>query len=333
MYGTKFLLAEGKDGFTILRAAGNGTEELNIPEEAVGGRVTEVASYAFSDRIGERDRTERLEKGFWVDEKGGRTEPPDETFEEIQGGRLQKISLPQSLKRVGSYAFYNCRILEKISFFDSLTDLGAGAFTGCHQIKRLQVTCLQGEGSLLRDLLMELPEELAVDWSWKEERARLFFPEFFEEGVENTPARILENHVHGSGLSYRNCFYKRSLNFKEYDSLFPKAVAWEREELLFDLASARLIQPYGMTPEAEERYREYLEGRFSALAQQFAREERYEELDLLLSKLTVPEPELLSAVEALSKEGRTRAVSLLMEYRRRHVQPISRTERKRRFEL
>lgn len=333
MYGTKFLLAEGKDGFTVLRAAGNGTEELNIPEEAVGGRVTEVASYAFSDRIGEKERRERWEKGFWVDEKGGRMEPPDETFEEIQGEGLQEISLPQSLKRVGSYAFYNCRLLKKISFFDSMTDLGAGAFTGCHQIKRLQVTCLQGEESLLRDLLMELPEELQVDWRWKEEKARLFFPEFFEEGVENTPARILENHVHGSGLLYRNCFYKRSLNFKEYDSLFPKAVAWERKELLFDLASSRLTQPYGVTAEAEKRYREYLEQRFSALAQKFAREERFEELYLLLSKLTVPESELLSAVETLAKEGRTRAVSLLMEYRRRHFQPVSRTERKRRFEL
>lgn len=60
--------------------------------------------------------------------------------------------------------------------------------------------------------------------------ARLMFPEFYEEGVENTPARILETHVHGSGILYRNCFQGRKIDFYQYDNAFPHAMAQESGE-------------------------------------------------------------------------------------------------------
>ncbi len=88
--------------------------------------------------------------------------------------------------------------------------------------------------------------------------ALLIFPEFYEEGVENTPARILENHVHGSGILYRNCFRGRVLDFAQYDALFPHARAWESRELVLRMALARLRAPQGLTQMAREQYEAYL---------------------------------------------------------------------------
>lgn len=36
--------------------------------------------------------------------------------------------------------------------------------------------------------------------------AKLVFPEYFEESVENTPARIIMREMHGCGHMYRYCF-------------------------------------------------------------------------------------------------------------------------------
>ena len=54
-------------------------------------------------------------------------------------------------------------------------------------------------------MLAELRQTLFVDYHGKQE-ARLVFPEFFEESVENTPARIIMREMHGCGHRYRYCF-------------------------------------------------------------------------------------------------------------------------------
>lgn len=64
----------------------------------------------------------------------------------------------------------------------------------------------KGNAPAFGNFFLELREEQYVNYHSKQGEARLVFPEFFEEAVENTPARILETHTHGSGMWYRNCF-------------------------------------------------------------------------------------------------------------------------------
>ena len=92
---------------------------------------------------------------------------------------------------------------------------------------------MNDEQSGLKEILSEVGEELRVHLYGKVE-AMLWFPEYYEEGVENTPARILENHVHGSGIRYRNSFVHKRLHVLEYDKLFPYAVAWEQERKMLE---------------------------------------------------------------------------------------------------
>ena len=60
----------------------------------------------------------------------------------------------------------------------------------------------------LREILSELHQALRVDLKAPDGalKARLIFPEFYEESVENTPARIIMREMHGCGHMYRYCF-------------------------------------------------------------------------------------------------------------------------------
>ena len=172
------------------------------------------------------------------------------------------IDLPDTIEKIGRYCLYNCIQLEELSFTDSLRDIGAGAFTGCHHIRRLSLRLTRGETSALRDVLLEVPEELEVTYQAGMDKAELIFPEYFEEGVENTPARIIEHHFHGSGMFYRNCFVSKALQFSQYDQRFPYARGQEEESLLIRLATKRLCYPLGLSPKAKAAYEEYLGGHF-----------------------------------------------------------------------
>lgn len=130
---------------------------VEIPEQIDGVPVTELAEYLFS------------------------------------GKSCQVIRIPLGVQKIGRYGFYNCRNLEELWFSSDFTDLGSGAFTGCHRIRRMEVL-MNDEQSGLKEILSEVGEELRVHLYGKVE-AMLWFPEYYEEGVENTPARILMTEV------------------------------------------------------------------------------------------------------------------------------------------
>ena len=191
----------------------------------------------------------------------------------FSGLAVISIALPPSVRKIGRYALYKCSSLQELSFWNGLQDFGAGAFTGCHRIRKISVEFEGDERSGLRDVLMEVPEVLTVEYRKGMEKAVLMFPEFYEEGVENTPARIIESHTHGSGLLYRNCFVSRQLQFQEYDRRFPYAVGQENDSFLARLVTNRLRFPYGLTPEARKTYETYLEAHFDRILDEYARQE------------------------------------------------------------
>ncbi|MBR2766432.1 MAG: leucine-rich repeat domain-containing protein [Blautia sp.] len=201
----------------------------------------------------------------------------------FSGTPIRSLSLPPGIVRMGRYALYNCADLEELSFYGGLKDIGAGAFTGCHHIRIIRLTLSEDETSALRDVLMEVSEELEVEYRHGDEKAVLLFPEFYEEGVENTPARIIEHHTHGSGMFYRNCFENRRLKFHEYDSRFPYAIGQESEALLLRLVTARLRYPYMLAPSHRETYLSYLDDHFSDALDLFTRVSDQSAIGFLMS--------------------------------------------------
>ena len=237
----------------------------------------------------------------------------------FSGKSCQVIRIPSGVRKIGRYGFYNCRDLEQIWFSSDFTDLGSGAFTGCHRIRSLEVQ-MNSEQSGLKEILSEVGEELKVHLYGKVE-AMLWFPEYYEEGVENTPARILMTEIHGSGLYYRNCFQGKVFSFLEYDKRFEMARAQETSDFLREMVYGRLHWPTGLTGQAKIQYEHYLKEHMEQIASDFIRQKRGEELEWLLNTypLTAGQKDLFSGLVGLADTVKSPEIlSMLMEYQRVH---------------
>lgn len=317
------------DSAVIWRCFSRDTKAV-IPDMLDGLPVTGLAPYAFSAHMDEAELERGLRAGrlhisrsVWMDAAGagGEQTTSDDAWQEklsvmslddgpreeristsemaqlkklgipaLCGDRLEELELPASVVRVGRYCFYNCGHLGRLSFTGKLQDWGSGVFTGCHQIREIRVQVEPGGASMLKDLLDEVREELLVVLEESGEQSFLMFPEFYEEGVENTPARILETHVHGSGILYRNCFKNRRLDFRQYDELFVYAVARESEEFLVRQVLYRLRSPRELSEKARAQYEDYMRAHLRDFAEYLVRKRRIEEIRWMCERLRVPEP-------------------------------------------
>lgn len=178
---------------------------------------------------------------------------------------IRQVTLPNGLTSIGRYTFYGCRTLQSLRIPDSLSHIGAGPFVGCHALNHLEYCMYHKETHCcLKELIQELPQRLFVTLSESSPDgtltplARLVFPAYFEESIENTPARITVSNIHGCGNYYRQCFTSGSIDFSKYDKQFPMAVAWENRYHVIELCLLRLRFPYCLSEEARVQYEHFL---------------------------------------------------------------------------
>ena len=306
-----YLYERNKTGICVNRVFGyDGIVE--IPDTLNGFPVTELGAYIFSDHIDVSELNKKKETGTYCTENGTEETPADD-MPQAAGNQVEEICLPRFLRKIGRYAFYNCFKLRRLKFCGKMKDLGAGALTGCHKMEQITVETDENGQSALRDFLTELPETLRVDMKTDGEPGRFWFPEFFEEGVENTPARIIENHVHGSGIRYRNSFLHKKLNILEYDKLFPYAEAWEEESIVLKLVLDRILYPMDLTETAEEKYIQYLREHGERAVSILGEEKEYAAMRTILTKITPDRTETEKMLERAQRSGDSRWVSILMD--------------------
>lgn len=285
----------------------------------------------------------------------------------LAGSDVEELYLPPELKKIGAYGCYNCRKLRRISCYSRVNDLGAGVFAGVQTVEYLDFVLIRGERSCLKDVLSELrqtlrvriretePEQVAGVGTGEvrgpvQNEARLIFPEYFEDSVENTPARIVSVETHGCGHRYRYCFQKREFQYGDYDGIFPHVQVQEPEALVAELAFGRLRYPLGLSDGHGKAYRQYLAAHWRAAGQILIGADRLEpgrstnlepgQLPWLVEAVLEPElwgsadhPELPSRQEVAAayiamaqQAGDTEMVSWLMDYRHRARQAESRRE-------
>lgn len=314
----EFLYQEAPDGLCLRRCYGlDGI--VRLPETEAGKQVTELDGYAFADTV------------------RGRETPPAQYGGEpaLCGDGLLELELPAQLRKVGAYAFYNCSRLRALSFWSTVRDWGAGVFTGCSGLKRLSIRVAPGKKSCFKEVLAELRQTLLVDY--RDEKgellARLIFPEFFEESVENTPARIIMREMHGCGHMYRYCFDESGFSFREYDALFPHVKVQEEPPLVAQLSLYRLFWPCGLTAEAGAVYWAYVrEHAAEAAAGLVSRGE----LELLRRMAAAPAFDREACAKALAGVqplGNAAALAILMDAQHSRFGGGAGAPRRRTFEL
>lgn len=321
---TVYLCERGKEGVTLLEYRGLDSLAV-VPEQIGGAAVTALAPYVFS-KHGNDDTQHPA--AFWQSGDGVAV-PRDEAVKlpRVKGDSLEELRLPGSLRRVGAYGFYNCGRLKRLELYSTTLDWGTGVFAGCGGIRELEIHVDESRRSCLKEILAELRQTLTVDYDGAE-KARLIFPEFFEEAVENIPARILVTNTHGCGQKYRNAFVGTQFQFREYDSLFPHVQVQEPEELAVELAMGRLRYPCCLAEEHRAQYMDYLREHRIAAACQAVDGSDGEKLEWLTGEIRYEAEDLNTVIERAGMKGNTAAVSLLMDKARRKG-----TVRRRKFGL
>ena len=259
-----------------------GTEErIEVPAQIEGMPVTVLAPYIFSQ---------------------ARREPDQKAA--ICGNQVKEIVLPDTVREIGNYAFYGCYYLEALTLSHRTHDIAGGAFTGCRHLKNLTFRMEQAEGYCMKDVLSEVHHELKVKLVYPNAVCTLLFPEYYEEAVENTPARQLETQFHGSGYSYRQ-FFQEAQNL-------------ESEDFCIELAVTRLMEKARLSQDAEGVYQSYLmEHRMSA-AGWCIEFEQNETLEFLTGFIDWQEEELSDLIEEANAKGRLEIQSVLMDYKHQH---------------
>jgi len=191
------------------------------------------------------------------------TELSDRAF---AGSMVEEIFLPRSLRRIGRYCFYGCERLRVIHMYAGTTEIGGGVLNGCRGVREIFIHMDSGERSALRDFVTEINERVMVHYflpdgnGGEREAARLIFPIYYDEAVENTPARITVSNIHGTGQKYRYCFGDKKVQFDKYDKLFVYEKAEESVPAAAEIAIYRLMYPHGLWEEAKRGYEEFVRG-------------------------------------------------------------------------
>lgn len=249
----KYLL---KDEYAIILSCTGTSGYIRLPETIEGIPVKEIGTYSFSSpeeglknlKI-KADIKEYIYHGV---------DAPFTTMDLISGKKLKEIILPDGITRIGEYAFYNCTELEQICLGEGTIDFGNGAFMNCDNLRSLYFRTIPKAPTGLPGFLRELQGELTVFYKKGGEKAQFIFPEYYEESIENTPARVFHYLIHGAGYRYRQCLKMGILEIPLYDTLFSTPEIQTEGAVALNIALCRLRYPYELSETCKAQYTRYL---------------------------------------------------------------------------
>ncbi|WP_024865062.1 leucine-rich repeat protein [Butyrivibrio sp. FCS014] len=207
---------------------------------------------------------------------------------------LISVSLPGTVKTLYGFAFHNCRKLKKIALFDSIDDYYDGVCRQCDSLKEVEITMIRGWYEVVRNFLADNDRtlrfilNLQTDPGTEAEppvRSVLTFPEYVYDFNENTMARTIQFSIAGSGMFYRECVDRRSIDYRQYDRLFEKAVI-DGGEISENIAIDRLLYPVELSDDFRKTYEEHVRANAESILRRLV--EQYPD-----------EPENLGTVKAL----------------------------------
>lgn len=254
-------------GACILRGYG-ASPFVVVPDEMEGIPVTELGDYCFSDSG-----------------KEGKDGQFSAFQRELSGKFIQKVSLPDSVKKIGNLAFYNCTGLEEIQMGPALAEFGSDAFMNCLHLKTIRIRCGIVEKNGLKQLLGQRTSDTTVIFEKENQvEAVLLYPEYYEMYDEVGPAHFFALNLTGEGFRARQCFREGIVDLSQYDGVFEQATAEESPHTLCQMAVNRLCYPAGLSQEARARYQAYLGKQEEILVQDLIRAHSLEVLETLFQE-------------------------------------------------
>ena len=224
---------------------------LNVPKEIDGISVEAIGNHSFSGR-----------------------------------SDLVSVSLPESIRTLYGFAFHNCRNLKKISLYDSIDDYYDGVCRQCDSLRDIEIVLNRGWFEVVRNFLADYDGNLRFMLTLPDgEKALLTFPGYVYDFNENTMARTIQFSIAGSGMFYRECVDRRSMDYRGYDRLFEKALI-DGNAVSEDIAIGRVLYPVELSENFRDMYESYISKNAGSIL-------------LRLVESFETEPEVLELIKAL----------------------------------
>ncbi len=299
-------------GVEILRCYGQDSV-IELPDNIQGEKIIKIGDYMFS--IHKRKEDKNVQKV-----KIGDSFFSEGSAEMLCGNQVKTVFLPKELEEIGRYVFYGCVNLKKLKFTDSLLRTGTGIFTGC-KLQEIELDFYRGKKSALKDIVSDTRFPVKIHLNYHEadgmKEAHLYFPEYYEEAVENTPARIIENYFNGTGYKYRQCFFRGEVDYQKYDALFMDAEAIETEETICQIAFGRLLYPLELSESAREQYLKYVRQHQKGIAIQMIQKENMDILHFMGEEKIWEKECLNAAIDMAAQKQKTEILSFFMNEKNR----------------
>lgn len=274
---------ESNNQITIIGGLGN-RSIIEIPECVDGLPVTAVERYAFADRL-----------------------------------ELAEVILPRTLTRIGAHAFYNCKNLRLVELHDGIREIEDGAFKNCYRLGEVKMYSHEAREGCIRNLLSDNIQEVTLSIEYDNgEWAKLLFPTFEDDYVENTPARIFQAVSYGSGGAYRQCMQVGMMDYRAFDGLFERSVREDRFEAALFNSVGRLMYPYRLFASARERYVNFLRENGERAALYYIGQGDVETLGFLCGLEVFDEGAAEAAVAEAARSGNPQLTGLFIDYKSRH---------------
>ena len=207
---------------------------IEIPELIDGYMVREIADYCFSSKevnLSNCILNREIPSNYHV----------------CSGVDVESVRLPSTLKKLGNYAFYNCRKLKEIYVPSRLMSVGSDVFMNCLRLNHIHYDCSIFSATILKQILTQITWDIEVDFI----DGSIFYPEYNGSYDEVGPAHIFAWNIEGEGFRVRQCFKDGKIDFEGYDACFEKLCAEESESCIFHVAILRFMM-------GSERYIPYL---------------------------------------------------------------------------
>ena len=310
--------------------------------------ITELGDYCFSEKPRglpgpektcryeqTEDGTLRLTRAFGR-EVGGRARysfdfdapaasAQDDDLHPVCGNFLEEVSLPDSLRVVGSCAFYNCRKLRRLSAGAGELTMGSDVFLNCFALEDLIVRAAPEQPTGLFALVGSITEAVrALFWPVGEAspQAGLWYPAYWED-IEETPAHILLHTFSGQGYHYRQCFLENRLLPAEYDAIFPQGHDADDAAVMAMLCFDRLRWPWQLSAAAQGAYRDFLKANTGRVLTRLLKAQDMEDIKALLA-LDVMDADAFAEGAALAAKADNAGAAALLadaEHKKRAAAP------------
>ena len=253
----------------------------------------------------------------------------DDELHPICGNFLEEVTLPDSLRVIGSCTFYNCRKLRLLTVGSSSLTVGSDVFLNCFALETIRVQAGPEEPTGLFALVNNITEAVRAEFrpaGAAAPLAALWYPAYWED-IEETPAHILLHTFSGQGYHYRQCFLENKFLPAEYDAIFPQGHDADDANVMAMLCFDRLRYPWQLTEAAAGHYRAFLAANTDRVLARLLKAQDNDAVRALIALDVLDKDGFAEASALAAKAGNAAAAALLADAEHKKYAPQPKKQR------